>query len=249
MRNNKREGYSYIWSISDIRTKFVMSESISPYVEINGGYINRNRINKEGGDKEVYEIEVNPYVRYSHIFGDFLHFFTERKISLKAVEIKGKYVELRGKLFHEGIRYLQTMDFITGTTVDDICCEKIMEEMENGTLGDCIALYWKDIKGNDKSYLALAMYNNILTGKSNFTSFTEGISFFFHDSIIYQKKEDKREIIIYINRVKDNRNKGIVKILEELFIPFGIKVVYYWENHFGVVDVLQTLKIGEMLVF
>ena len=37
--------------------------------------------------------------------------------------------------------------------------------------------------------------------------------------------------------------------MENLFLPLGVKVKYYWKNHFGVINVEKTLKLGEVSVF
>ena len=80
-------------------------------------------------------------------------------------------------------------------------------------------------------------------------NFKIGVQYFFYDSIIYKEKKQKNKIIIYINREKSKENTTKLKILELLFLEFGLELKVFWENHFGVVNVDETVKIDEIAVF
>ncbi len=239
MKNRRKEGYRYIWAVPAMKERYVMPDRVSPYTEINGTFLNKNFSDVSN------RIEVNPYIRFNHILGEFIYFFYEKGHLSEEIDI----IHLRDEIFHSSILYLQKLDFITGTTVIDICCEKISEEMGKGILGENVVKCWRIFEKEDRNIVALLFYNNISTDKSDFHTFFEGIRCFFPDSIIYQKRKKKKEIVIYINREENIGNRAKGMILEELFLPIGVSVEYYWKNHFGVADVKETLKIGEMAVF
>ena len=233
MNNSKKNGYEYLWTASGKNIKFISEEGYSPYLEINGDFLNEFRMENE--------IKVNPFIRFNSIFSNFLEIFQETE--------EEKYKEIRKKFIHEVLMCLREMDYITGTTIVDIYCEKILKDIEGGVFGDELMADFKKLMEEEKNAMVLLYYDKIVTGKEGFDVFSNGIKCFFPDSIIYQKKYERKKVVIYINREKKKENRNKVKIMENLFLPLGVKVKYYWKNHFGVINVEKTLKLGEVSVF
>lgn len=233
MIRSKKSGYEYLWAGSGKNIKFISEEGYSPYLEINGDFLNEFRMENE--------IKVNPFVRFNVIFSRFLEIFQETG--------EKKYKEIRGRFINEVLMCLREMDYITGTTIVDIYCEKILKDIEGGVFGDELRGDFKTLTEEEKNAIVLLYYDKIVTGKESFAVFSNGIKCFFPDSIIYQKKYERKKVVIYINREKKKENRNKVKIMENLFLPLGVKVKYYWKNHFGVINVEKTLKLGEVSVF
>ncbi len=233
MIRSKKSDYEYLWAGSGKNIKFISEEGYSPYLEINGDFLNEFRMENE--------IKVNPFIRFNSIFSNFLEIFQETE--------EEKYKEIRKKFIHEVLMCLREMDYITGTTIVDIYCEKILKDIEGGVFGDELMADFKKLTEEEKNAMVLLYYDKIVTGKEGFDVFSNGIKCFFPDSIIYQKKYERKKVVIYINREKKKENRNKVKIMENLFLPLGVKVTYYWKNHFGVINVEKTLKLGEVSVF
>ncbi|ALA95401.1 hypothetical protein [Leptotrichia sp. oral taxon 212] len=233
MGNGKKYGYEYLWAVSGENIKFISEEGYSPYLEINGNFLNEYRIENE--------INVNPFIRFNNIFSKFLEVFKETE--------KDEHKELKKRIVHEVSMCLREMDYVTGTTVIDIYCENILKDIERGDFGDELMRDFKNLTEKEKNILVLLYYDKIVMEKESFSVFCNGIKYFFPDSIIYQKKHERKKVVIYINSEKKKENRRKVKIMENLFLPLGVKVKYYWENHFGVINVEKTLKLGEVSVF
>ena len=233
MIRSKKASYEYLWAASGKNIKFISEEGYSPYLEINGDFLNEFRMENE--------IKVNPFIRFNSIFSNFLEIFQETE--------EEKYKEIRKKFIHEVLMCLREMDYITGTTIINIYCEKILKDIERGVFGDELIADFKKLTEEEKNAMVLLYYDKIVTGKEGFGVFSNGIKCFFPDSIIYQKKYERKKVVIYINREKKKENRNKVKIMENLFLPLGVKVKYYWKNHFGVINVEKTLKLGEVSVF
>ena len=233
MIRSKKANYEYLWAASGKNIKFISEEGYSPYLEINGDFLNEFRMENE--------IKVNPFIRFNSIFSNFLEIFQETE--------EEKYKEIRKKFIHEVLMCLREMDYITGTTIINIYCEKILKDIERGVFGDELMADFKKLTEEEKNAMVLLYYDKIVTGKEGFDVFSNGIKCFFPDSIIYQKKYERKKVVIYINREKKKENRNKVKIIENLFLPLGVKVTYYWKNHFGVINVEKTLKLGEVSVF
>ena len=241
--SKRRKGYDYIWcpKIDINNVMFLIKENASPYLEINSDFINEDF----QGENNI--IEVNPYIRFNHIFSDFLYTF-------KNIEEKKGYSDLINKKFknnleHNALAYLRELDFVTGTTVADIYCEYILKDIEKGKFGRNILKYFRRMSEEDRKIAVLLIYNNISTKIENRKSFALGIKYFFTDSIIYMDKFEDKKIIVYINYKKDKINTAKIRVLESLFLPFGTTLKCYWGHHFGVIGVNDTMKIGEVSVF
>ena len=233
MNNGKKYGYEYLWAVSGENIKFISEEGYSPYLEINGNFLNEYRIENE--------INVNLFIRFNHIFSEFLEVFRETK--------KEEHKDLKKRIVHEVLMCLRERDYITGTTVIDIYCENILKDIERGDFGDELMKDLKNLTEEEKNIMVLLYYDKIVTEKESFSVFSNGIKCFFPDSIIYQKKYERKKVVIYINREKKKENRCKVKIMEHLFLPLGVTVKYYWKHHFGVINVEKTLKLGEVSVF
>ena len=79
--------------------------------------------------------------------------------------------------------------------------------------------------------------------------FEEAIKSVFKDSIVYNNKISEDKLIIFINNKGNERNKNKFRLLIKLFLPMGLKTRVYWENHFGVIGVRETLQINNTSVF
>lgn len=261
MANINKKGFQYIWAFSSEKTIFKMSEAVSPYLEINSECLNKSNLQKKS------EIEVNPYLRFNDLFSNFNYNFGKfisfgkfaKEIEKENIrnsfdlennhEIKKVYMEIYSKIFDASMKYLQKLDFISGTTIIDIYLEKISEEIREGVYGKEISREFRKLSEEDKNSISLLLYNFISYHRQWSKIFEVGIKIFFKDSIIYQNRNRNSEVIVYINKEGTSINKSKIKILKCLFVPVDFDVKCYWKEHFGVIDVKETSKIGEIGVF
>ena len=141
------------------------------------------------------------------------------------------------------------LDFVSGTTVIDVICEKISEDIKKGILGMSLKKYFLLLNSEEQQYIALLIYNEKINNVNCMKNFRLGIKYFFIDSLIYRQKSEKNKIIVYINKPKNKVNIAKIKTLELLFLELGMELKVFWENHFGVVNVDETVKIDEIAVF
>ena len=150
---------------------------------------------------------------------------------------------------NNAINYLQELDFVSGTTVIDVICEKISEDIKKGILGISLKKYFLLLNSEEQQYIALLIYNEKINNVNCMKNFRLGIKYFFIDSLIYRQRSEKNKIIIYINKPKNRSNIAKIKTLELLFLELGMDLKVYWQNHIGVENVDETVKIDEIEVF
>ena len=233
-----KKQFQYIWNViyemfqkgEDInKIKFVLSEKISPYMEINENNINYF--------DENIEVEVNPFLRFNRILSGIID-----------VNIKKDYEEIRKTVFNVMLHILSQIDLYEGMSKRVIINRKIVKEFEEGKFGKEIRKLINYFTETEKISVANSVYD-LYKCSNSMHIFEEAIKNVFEDSIVYNNKISEDKLIIFINDKGNERNKNKFRLLRKLFLPMGLKTRVYWENHFGVIGVRETLKINNTSVF
>ena len=278
MANKNKKGYPYIWAVP-INTQFGLENNVSAYIEVNDDffydkferkkvvkinpYVRFNKIftdfvnyydnffeleNKLQKDNKIKNLTMENVVKKESKISSF----RSRKNTIdESRENKKEFIlkDFKKNIENNAISYLRELDFASGTTVIDIFCEKILEDIRKGILGKNLKKYFLLLNREEQEYVALLIYNEKINNVNFMKNFKFGIKYFFLDSLIYREKHQKNKIIIYINREKNKKNIAKIKTLELLFLEFGLGLKVFWKNHFGVVSVEETVKIDEIAVF
>lgn len=237
---NKRDNYKYIWTpiISKNNIKFIIeNKNISPYLEINEYEINKSLINNN--EKKQF-IKVNPYNRFYNIFGEY------KDIYLNENKFEEKYIKLKENIEHNSILILRELDYISGKNIIDIYVEKIEEDINRGKEGKYLEKNFKKLEVENKKIICKLICDNIINKKNGSEIFKKGVYKFFPDSVIYINKKERKKIYVYLNYNKSKENFIKIKILQYLFLKIDINVKIYWKNHFGIIDVKEIMKIGDI---
>ena len=276
MANKNKKGYTYIWAVPP-NVQFELANNISAYVEVNEDFLN-NKFEKNKTVKVNPYVRFNKiFTSFVNYYDNFFEFENklEKDTKIKnltmenvpkkeskinsfrrrnniAKEEKENISVLRNfkkNIENNVINYLQELDFVSGTTVIDVICEKISEDIKKGILGISLKKYFLLLNSEEQQYIALLIYNEKINNVNCMKNFRLGIKYFFIDSLIYRQKSEKNKIIVYINKPKNKVNIAKIKTLELLFLELGMELKVFWQNHFGVVNVDETVKIDEIAVF
>lgn len=229
-----KQNYKYIWGTPET-VEFKVSEEISPYFEMNEDIINQDM------SKKI--LEVNPYLRFFDIFYHLSEInINKDKLNLKCLLFKDDFE-------NKALLYLRKLDFIKGTTVLDLYCEKLISEMEKGIYGGNLKKYIQEISEKDREIIALGIVKRIFYEYEEFKILKIIINNFFKDNIIYRNLDNENKIILYLNYKRNKQNMYRMKIVKELFLPLGFKLKIYWNNHFGIINLDEVFKIEKMGVF
>ena len=276
MANKNKKGYKYIWAVS-LNMQFELENSVSAYIEVNADFLNNEIVKKKVVKVNPYVRFNKIFTSLVNYYDNFFEFenklekdteiknLTMENVPKKESKIngfrrrnnivkeeKGNISILRNfkkNIENNAINYLRELDFVSGTTVIDVICEKISEDIKKGVLGIDLKKYFLFLSREEQEYVALLIYNEKINNVNCMKNFKLGIKYFFIDSLIYRQKSEKNKIIVYINKPKNKVNVAKIKTLELLFLEFEMKLKVFWENHFGVVNVGETVKIDEIAVF
>ena len=276
MANKNKKGYKYIWAVP-LNMQFELENSVSAYIEVNADFLN-NEIGKKKAVKVNPYVRFNKiFTSFVNYYDNFFEFENKlekdtkiknltmentlkKESEIKSFRRRDSIVEeekgnisvlkkFKKNIENNAINYLQELDFVSGTTVIDVICEKISEDIKKGILGISLKKYFLLLNSEEQQYIALLIYNEKINNVNCMKNFRLGIKYFFIDSLIYRQRSEKNKIIVYINKPKNKVNIAKIKTLELLFLELGMELKVFWENHFGVVNVDETVKIDEIAVF
>ena len=71
----------------------------------------------------------------------------------------------------------------------------------------------------------------------------------YSDSLIYDFLGKEEELVLFINEKKTPGNRKKERLIEKLFLPVGLKCRKTWEYHFGIMDVDETMVLGELVIY
>ena len=276
MANKNKKGYKYIWAVP-LNMQFELENSVSAYIEVNADFLNNEIVKKKVVKVNPYVRFNKIFTSFVNYYDNFFEFENklEKDTKIKNLTMENtpkkesKINSFRGRdsiveekkgnisvlkkfkknIENNAINYLQELDFVSGTTVIDVICEKISEDIKKGILGISLKKYFLLLNSEEQQYIALLIYNEKINNVNCMKNFRLGIKYFFIDSLIYRQRSEKNKIIIYINKPKNRSNIAKIKTLELLFLELGMELKVFWENHFGVVNVDETVKIDEIAVF
>lgn len=213
--------------------KYTNSGNISPYMELN--FENLNYINFK--DNELNIIEVNPYFRYFEIFF--------RMINVN----ENHYKETKEILFNCICHLLAEIEIKKGLTMEDYYLSFIKKDIDHGKFGKTLGIdFNKTFNERERNKLYQVILNLYRDGNM-IEHFCESISKIFKNSMIYNCKNQNENLLIYLTNKETNINKEKVRILEQLFLPLGIKTKVFWEYPFLIIGNDDASIIEECQIF
>ena len=208
--------------------KFIAAKSYSPYMELSNVDINFDKIEED--------IEVNPYYRYYEIFKDLFNINNEED------------VELRETFFDIVMHFIGDIDAMHGMTKREFYIRFILDDIENGILGERIRESFQIFSYNEKLIIVENLIKIYKTGQTLYI-LRDTVRTIFNKSTIYANYEAKDELLFYIPYEKNEINEAKMEFIKEFFLPIKFRAEIYWEDHFGVIEVEETMKIDSIALY
>ena len=198
---------NYIWDIiikarqlgiDETKIKFIAAKSYSPYMELSNENINFKDIEQE--------VELNPYYRFFEIFKSFF--------SLDNLED----LELRETLFDIAIHFLTSIDLMSGMNKREFYSRFIIDDINNGLLGNEIKEGFQLFDRMDKNVIAQNIIRLYITGEGLYL-LKDTVRRIFHKSTIYANYETIDELLFYIPYERNDINIAKFEFIKTIFLP------------------------------
>ena len=79
--------------------------------------------------------------------------------------------------------------------------------------------------------------------------FREVMRSMYPDSLVYASNEAVRQVLVYVGVKETREERERLEFLEGMFLPVNYQVYLFWEHHFGIMDVDETMVLDEMVLF
>ncbi|MBU3185964.1 hypothetical protein [Clostridium estertheticum] len=229
---------NYIWDIllkADKQNilreniKFVPAKVYSPYMEIAFEDLNANSLPSDN------TIEINAYYRFQHIFGELLNVnFDESK-------------ELIETFFDIVIHFLAEIDLSQGLCKNEYYKKIIMKDIRNGSFGYELSENINEFNKKEIDYLLSGLITLYVTGES-LHLFNKIIRKTFTNNIVYISNDHNKKLLIYLAKSKTQKLKRKIDVIINLFLPINMDVTIYWDKHFGIVGIDETMKLDGIVI-
>jgi len=227
---------NYLWEviiqaeregISAEKLRFRFPKVFSAYMEISNAFINQSTLGLEQC------IEINPYQRFYEIFKELYQPDYQQGEALRS--------SLTNLLIHQ----LAENDVLSGMTKEEYHKALLLQDIlegKNGWLAEnAITLF--DI--DEQQIILGGLLRQYLTGCS-IDLFREMMKSLIPDNIVYHNNDRQSEVLIYIGQKKSDTLEKKLRFLISGFLNLAGNVDVYYEYHFGIIGVEETMIIGEI---
>lgn len=230
---------NYIWDllikaekegIQKAKINFKPAESFSPYMELSLPDMNISTLTDE------LDVEVNPYYRFYEIFKDLFHADYQES------------EELRRTLFDILIHFLAFVDRKQGLCKYEYYKKFIMEDIQKDVFGSRVKECFSLLDDEEIIIFLDGIITQYRCGSSVFL-LKRIMKKIFPKNIIYINCQDKMEILMYLASKKREKVKAKIDFILDMFLPIGYEVLLYWDKHFGILGVDETMSQDNIILY
>ncbi|HBZ79228.1 MULTISPECIES: iron-dependent peroxidase [Brevibacillus] len=230
-------GVNYIWDlvikarragVAKRDITFQAAKVYSPYMELSQEAINAKTVDKT--------VEVNPFYRFDDIFRELFDVnYTDEP-------------ELRHVLFDIVIHLLADIDLVQGMNKREYYIRFVLRDLEAGLFGKRTADHIRLFTQEEREIIAGNLLRLYETGEAVYL-LRDTMRKIFPRSTIYANCEEKDELLLYVGQEETAAARARLELIKDIFLPVRFQTEVYWRNHFGILDVEETMQIDSMAMY
>lgn len=209
--------------------RYIPTQAGSPYAEVIFENLNESTLAQP-------IVEVNPLYRFSAVFSEIFdrNLCDYQKSREVFFDIYMHYVvqlDLRQRLSRKEyqLKYI-LKDFLSNVCQMD--SKTVLLQMKRGEVPLLLRLVWK-----------------LYRCGSSMPLFREIMRAMFPSSFVYENKGKMNQLLIYIGEKETDQARMRMELLQALFLPVNEQVFLFWEHHFGIIGIDETMMLDEMVLF
>lgn len=181
-------------------------------------------------------VEVNPLYRFTKEFAALFD------LNLQA------YGAARELFFDAAMHYLVQQDLRQGLSKQEYALRFFLRDLLDGVCGSQAARVMGRFEG-EALWRLLRLILKLYQCGSSLHLFREAMRCMYPDSLVYAANEEVRQVLVYLGEAKTDGEREKQEFLQDMFLPINYRVFLFWERHFGIVDVDETMVMDEMVLF
>lgn len=215
--------------ISREELRFVPVRNGSPYMEAAFETINTTKLNQK-------EVEVNPLYRFADVFSGVCD-----------ANVKG--MEITREVFIDVcIHYFVQLDLRQGLSKQEYVLRLLLKDLLACVCAGQAGRVTEQIeKGKMRRLMRLIL--KLYHCGSSIYLFKEVMRCMYPDSLVYANNDAIRQILIYVGMKETGTERERLEFLQDTFLPINYQVFLFWDRHFGIIDVEETMVLDEMVLF
>lgn len=200
----------------------------SPYLEVSFCDLNMQDIPEK-------EIEINPLYRFSEVFGRLLDKNTK------------EFLKTREILLDAAFHYLAHTDLRMGIHKQECYVDFLLEELGNGTFGIKAKQALGLFDESKKREIAFALMDVYQSGNA-MEILKKLLRRLYRQSVVYGSQDQANTILIYFGVPRTEQEQAKAEFLTDTFLPVGTAVQMFFIEHFGIMDVDETMVLEHILL-
>ena len=121
------------------------------------------------------------------------------------------------------------------------------QDLENGAYGEDARTAMLLFEREEREIILSGLLRQYRTG-SSLDIFKDMMEDLIPNNIVYHSNEHFYEILIYVGMKKEKKITAKIDFLVQMFIDFTYHVNIYYEYHFGIIGIEETMKIDELMM-
>lgn len=201
----------------------------SPYAEVVLENLNSRTL-------ESTVVEVNPLYRFAKEFAAVFD------CNVEGLE------KTRELLFDITMHYMVQADLRQGLSRQEYGMRFLLRDLLNGVCGRKTAEVATHFE-KDKLRRLLVFIRKMYQCGSSITLFREVMRYMYPESLVYASNDETGEVLAYIGRKETAQERERIEFLQDMFLPIQFHLFIFWDRHFGIIDVEETMVLDEMVLF
>ncbi|MNJ71526.1 hypothetical protein D3C77_680780 [compost metagenome] len=120
--------------------------------------------------------------------------------------------------------------------------------MEEGLFGEDVRTGLSLFNREEKEIIAANVLRLYETGEAVYL-LKDTMRKLFTRSTIYVNCEEKDELVFYVGQKETADTKARIELVRKLFLPVRFDTEIYWEHHFGIQGVEETMQIERIALY
>lgn len=209
--------------------RFQMPREFSSYMELSNPCLNQNEV------EEGAVIEVNPYYRFYSIFKDFFQ-----------PDLK-EFPKLKENLFHLILHQLMHNDALSGMTREEYHKKLLYKDFMGYVFGAQAKAAVTLFQREEREAVLSGLLKQYETG-SSLDMFKDMMEALIPNNIVYHSSQNSYEILVYIGHKKEKAMMEKMNFLVKMFVELPYHVDIYYEYHFGIIGIEETMVMDEIIL-
>lgn len=207
---------------------FVPAKNPSPYVEISFIDLNTTEL-------EEKQVEVNPLYRFSIVFEEL--FGPENQ----------EYEKLRDIFMDVFLHYVIRTDLLSGMHKQEYYFWFLNKELSGGAFGRKAAEAMELFGRKERRMVVTSLLGLYRSGYYE-EIFRQLVRALYEDSIIYAGRDRSDTVYLYVGKRETEKERKRIRFLTDTFLPLNEDVRVFYDSHFGILDVEETMQMDRILL-